>query len=186
MQGLPPVTNTRFALLHGLKLFLATELRSLGDYRRMAREFLLDHLPDDGNTDDLVVVIDEALTNVVRHSYGGQSNHTLQLQIHLETDPEGGPTDLTVIVVDRGEAGKRYSPSQQLAANLANMAAGEASGFGLVLMYRVMDSVEYWVTPQGENRLVLHKCFVRGRAHEQTYVSKLITELQDTGSLTPA
>lgn len=186
MQGLPPFTHTRYALLHGLKLFLATDLQSVGDYRRMAREFLERHLPNDQETDDLVVVIDEALTNVIRHSYEGQPNHTLQLQIHLEHHPEDGPLHLTVIIVDRGVAGASYSPSQRLASNLASLAAGELSGYGLVLIYRVMDTVEYWVTPQGENRLVLHKTYVKGQGPDDSYLSRLINDLQDNGSLSPA
>ena len=66
------------------------------------------------------------------------------------------------------------------------VAAGELSGYGLVLIYRLMDTVEYWVTPQGENRLVLHKSYVDGKPTEQTYVSQLISDLQDTGHLSPA
>jgi anti-sigma regulatory factor (Ser/Thr protein kinase) len=180
------MSNARFAMLSGLKLFLATDLRSMGDYRRLASEFLQRHLPTEPQTDDLVMVIDEALTNVIRHSYDGETNHTQQLQIHVEQHAEDGPTHLTVIIVDKGPAGKHYSPSERLASNLASLAAGELSGYGLVLIYRLMDTVEYWVTPQGENRLVLHKSYVDGQPTPETYLSQLITELQDTGHLSRA
>jgi serine/threonine-protein kinase RsbW len=185
MQGLPRFTNTKFAVLSGLRLFLATDLRSVGEYRRMAKAFLHQHLAAEHLTDDLVVVIDEALTNVIRHSYAGVPDHTLQLQMMVETQEESGQTHLTIIIVDQGDAGKGYSPSDRLAENLANMAAGATSGYGLMLIYRIMDKVEYKSTPQGENRLVLHKSYTDGQPDE-TYLSRLIHDLQDVGVLTPA
>lgn len=185
MEGLPLYTNAKYSRLSGLRVFLAADLRGAGDYRRKAQEFLHGNLVPSRLTDDLVLVIDEALTNVVRHSYEGQPNHTLQLQLFIETEEGGRETHLTVILVDRGEAGRHYSPSGRLAETLARLAAGDTSGFGLVLIHRLMDRVDYRVSPQGENRLVLHKSFVDGESDE-SYVSRLIHDLQDVGSLTSA
>ncbi|MFN3431580.1 MAG: ATP-binding protein, partial [Candidatus Sericytochromatia bacterium] len=111
MEALPHFNDAKFSRLSGLRLFLAADLHRIGEYRRHAQEFLQRHLVPSRLTDDLVLVIDEAMTNVVRHSYEGQVNHTLQLQLFIEAEEGDRQTHLTIILVDRGEAGRHYSPA---------------------------------------------------------------------------
>jgi hypothetical protein len=63
-------------------------------------------------------------------------------------------------------------------ATRASHQVGEPAGFGLVMLYRLMDHVDYHVSPQGGNRLVMRKWFCRD-AGSLGELRRLMAEIQD-------
>lgn len=140
----------------GLQLCLRSDLRHFARYRELARRFLAGELLADEVADDVVMVLDEALTNVSRHSYAEDARQLIHVQIAVDCDAHGRGRYLRVTIADAGTGGAGFEPARQLTANLARLADGEQTGLGLLLLFEVMDRVAYTPRP-GENRLVLEK-----------------------------
>lgn len=164
------------AEFHGLHLRLATDLRRFGAYRTETATFLRHHLECEETVADLVMVLDEACTNVVRHSYGGSADRCFYLEVVMENWSEGSAKLLTITLRDQGPGGKDFSPDRSVAEAAARCASGDVTGFGLVMLYQLMDQVEYETAEGGENRLVMRKFFPAGQDYQ--YVARLIEEMQ--------
>ncbi|HZY20258.1 MAG TPA: ATP-binding protein [Ramlibacter sp.] len=119
------------------------------------RGLLPDWLDDDGR-DAIELAVAEALTNVVKHGYGGDSVETVRLRL-LER-----PGGLEIELLDRG----RPIPDGRLEqadettfmfdpTDLANL---PENGLGLALIKAAFDEVRYR-TRRGVNRLQLVRRF---------------------------
>ncbi|MBI5379449.1 MAG: ATP-binding protein [Nitrospirae bacterium] len=89
------------------------------------------------------LAVDEACTNIIRHSYSSRSG-TITL------DVEVGNGAMTFTLRDRG---KPFSPEGQ--SDLPREL--KPGGLGMPLIQQVMDEVEYSRTPGGENLLRMVK-----------------------------
>ncbi|HEY9721777.1 MAG TPA: ATP-binding protein [Oscillatoriaceae cyanobacterium] len=159
----------------GLRLRIRSDLRHFERYRELARRFLAAELLPADCVDDLVLVLDECLTNVARHSYAESAEQSIRVQIDLECGPDGRGEHLYVAIVDQGGGGEGFDPATRLASNLERLAAGEQSGLGLLLLFEIMDQVGYRSVP-GENCLTLHKAFGR----KSTGLPRMIDEIRRT------
>jgi serine/threonine-protein kinase RsbW len=97
---------------------------------------------------DLQLAVDEAVTNIVLHGYGG---HSGPVELHME------PSGENVIVRIRDQA--RWFDSStvrapQLDTNLADRPFG---GMGLFLIKKMTDESEFRALPGGGNELELVK-----------------------------
>lgn len=141
----------------------------------MVAEFLAEHIRLPNLAQDVLLVIDEAMTNVVRHSYAGEVGHSVHMGITLrEVDPKH-LWRLDIEIIDQGTHGRTFDPAERL--DIAKTEAGRSTGFGVVLMHRLMDDVAYQVTDEGENRLKLGRWFCNARV-DLDYVLALVAELQ--------
>ncbi|MDB5096693.1 MAG: Histidine kinaselike ATPase domain [Cyanobacteria bacterium RYN_339] len=163
---------------HSLELFLTSDLGRIGPCRHRARKFLDAYLHDTADVEDMEVIIDEALTNIMQHSCAREPGHPVQMKIVLETLNGGLLSLLSVILVDRGPHGASYKPTERVDQTRASHVLGEPAGFGLVLLYRLMDQVDYQTCPQGGNRLVLRKWFCR-EAGSLVELRRLMTQIRD-------
>lgn len=159
-----PAPAPRYWESHSLVIRLASQASLLPSVRVQARAFLDRYLPSSEEVDDMELIIDEALTNVVIHSCAGGEIHPVQLKISLDAMDWGAVSLLTLVFLDRGERGRFYRPSDGVERTRAKHAAGEQAGFGLVLLYRLMDHVAYQVLPGGTNRMELRKWFCQDPA----------------------
>lgn len=162
--------------VHALELTLRADLTQFTLYRSVIRRFLERHLHFPMLAQDVVMVIDEALTNVTRHSYANASDQSAQLLLSLDADRSDPHTDLTIVLTDDGQGGKGFDPKRSLTENQARRSAGVPAGFGVMLMHRVMDDVHY--AAMERNRLTLRKRFCNAPA-ERDYIERLIHDLQD-------
>jgi serine/threonine-protein kinase RsbW len=97
---------------------------------------------------DLRLVVDEAVTNIVLHGYGG----------------EGGPVELLVardgddIVVRIRDQAPPFDPDGVVAPDLNTaLAERQPGGMGVFLMRQMMDEVQFRPLPEGGNELRLVK-----------------------------
>jgi len=108
---------------------------------------------DEDDLDDIGLAIDEACANVITHSYQeGQEQGAIEAQFTIESDK------FTIVIIDEGERGQMFSLDQ-----LSNVDKDEylrkltKGGLGVHLIKKIMDEVEYTVSPGKYNCLSMVK-----------------------------
>ena len=95
---------------------------------------------------DVILSVDEALTNVIRHAYGGEKN-AKKIQVMLSDQTK----QIEIVIEDQGPC---FDPRTQPAPELPPQKPG---GLGIHFVRTLMDRVDYEaLKPQG-NRLRLIK-----------------------------
>jgi serine/threonine-protein kinase RsbW len=93
---------------------------------------------------ELVLAVDEAVTNSVEHGLRGNEG---RIEVSVVPQRDG----LRVIIRDDAAL---FDPTRAIAAPLDRAKPG---GFGVELMHRLVDRVDYRVTRTGQNELTLLK-----------------------------
>ncbi len=106
----------------------------------------------DVDLEDIGLAIDEACTNVISHSYSKQGQGEISVEIEMET------TKITIILTDSGEEGQLFNPENLSSLDrekyLEKLTKG---GLGVYLIKKIMDEVEYTVSPGIRNCLTMVK-----------------------------
>jgi serine/threonine-protein kinase RsbW len=102
--------------------------------------------------EDIGLAIDEACTNVITHSYGGGKGGIIQVEINME------PNKVTITLTDKGEEGQLFNPDTLSPVDredyLKRLTKG---GLGVYIIKKIMDEVEYTVSPGVKNCLTMVK-----------------------------
>lgn len=97
----------------------------------------------------IVLAVDEACTNVIKHAYQNAPDRSIQIEIM----PDGKTFQVSVI-----DEGKSFNPNSakmpDLKQHLSNFRRG---GLGVYLMRTLMDKVEYNYSPGKRNEVRLIK-----------------------------
>jgi len=93
----------------------------------------------------IVLAVDEACTNVIRHAYKNQKDQPIIITCNIYSDK------LEIIIVDYGEPAdaKKIKPRK-----LDELRPG---GLGVYLMTSVMDEVKFYNGTENGNRLIMTK-----------------------------
>jgi anti-sigma regulatory factor (Ser/Thr protein kinase) len=95
----------------------------------------------------VVLAVDEGLTNVIRHCYGGRTDEPIELDLALEG---ADPAELVIRIRDFGPG-----VSEDCLRPPAEKDPHCPGGLGLRLIHEVMDSVRLERPPEGGNALIL-------------------------------
>ncbi|MGK0289057.1 MAG: serine/threonine-protein kinase RsbW [bacterium] len=102
--------------------------------------------------DDIGLAIDEACTNVINHSYRGDHSGNIKVDFELN------PVKFIIMIVDEGYSGQTFNPDLlspiDKEAYLQKLTRG---GLGVHLIKKIMDEVEYTVSPGVSNCLKMVK-----------------------------
>lgn len=124
------------AIVH--KLTIPSSTRFLEDVREFVSEHALDAEFSEADVEQLKIAVDEACTNVIEHAYDGEGEHPIDIAVILK------PDRFTIRIRDRG---KKFDPTRYKEPNLVEYAKTRKSGgFGVHIMRRLMDQVEYRTT----------------------------------------
>lgn len=129
---------------------LVTEavLENLGEVRQFVEGEARSHGVDSTAITDLVLAVDEAVTNIVVHGYKHQPGS-------LEVSIEDHPTSLFVHLRDEAPP---FDPCAHRVSDLAETLEKDTpGGFGLHLIYKSVDEVSYQTPRAGGNELTLVK-----------------------------
>ena len=97
---------------------------------------------------DMKLAVDEACANIITHGYAGMNPGSIMLELAFH------PARVILTLTDFGHPFEPYQPEPP---KLSDALDGKlTSGFGLFLIYSVMDAVDYQATEEG-NRLILTK-----------------------------
>lgn len=104
-----------------------------------ARRFVEKHARECGLPEDVVdrfrLAVDEACTNVIEHAYFGDASKEIGITITAT------PDRFTVVIRDEGQS---FQPQKYQSPNLVDLVHQRRDGgFGVHLMRRLMDRVEY-------------------------------------------
>ena len=109
--------------------------RYLGEVRQFVESYARQaHLQDDV-IEQFKIAVDEACTNVIKHAYRGEDNKQIDLAIIIDDDR------FTVRIRDEGRS---FRPQMYSEPDIFKYAESRrAGGFGVHIMRRLMDEVEY-------------------------------------------
>lgn len=133
----------------GLRLEVCSDPRLLGLIRGVVRSWMdAFDLVAEARRHEVVLAVDEACSNAMRHAYGGRCDETVDLTL--------GASDewLEIKVSDRG----RPCPPECLRRELPRVTSADdlrPGGLGLGLMRQVFDEVRLCSGPEGGNCVVL-------------------------------
>jgi serine/threonine-protein kinase RsbW len=101
----------------------------------------------------IVLAVDEACTNIIKHAYEYKKNHSIKLSIQTQG------TAFEVTICDKG---RPFDPSGIPQPNMKEyLSHFKKGGLGMYLMKTVMDKVEYDFKPGPENCVRLTKYLQR-------------------------
>lgn len=114
---------------------IASSTRHLEQVRRFVEEHTLKAGFDAQAIEQFKVAVDEACTNVIKHAYNGEDSHELSITIVTKKDR------CTISIQDTGVA---FRPQEYHEPDIFELAKRRhAGGFGVHIMRRLMDHVEY-------------------------------------------
>ena len=99
---------------------------------------------DESECRAIVLAVDEALTNVIRHAYHNRTDGVMELECRENAD------GLEIILLDKGDAPDRSKICTR------EIGCDQPGGLGTHIIKTVMDRVAYEETPEG-NRFVASK-----------------------------
>lgn len=131
-----------------LSIVFRSAPRLLCDVRAMIRSYLINQGVQDDKVQEVVLAVDEACTNAIRHAYRGASDQLLELSL----DSRDGWIEL--VVHDDGQPApwervRRKSEEDILAEALT------PGGLGMHLIYNVFDDVEFTPGESCGNTIVM-------------------------------
>jgi len=104
------------------------------------------------NIDDIGLAMDEACTNVISHSYLMDQEGMIKVEYTLSQE------NIRIKILDEGEKGQSFNPEELSPLDkeeyLSNLSRG---GLGVHLIKKIMDEVEYTVSPGVHNCLKMVK-----------------------------
>ena len=131
-----------------VRLIVRSDPRFLGSIRSLVRTWLQACEAAEDLVDTVVLAIDEACANVIRHAYEGRCDETLEVRLH-----ENGEY-LEFQVCDQGEPCppefNEPRPPQRPAVN--DLRPG---GLGVPLMHEVFDEVRFCPVASGGNCVIM-------------------------------
>ncbi len=123
---------------------LVSKSEVLSPLRKELRQLLGQGGWEKKSTEEILLAIDEALTNIIRHAYGGQPGAMVVLF-------DDGPEKTEIILED---CGKKFDPTQVPPPELPRHKPG---GLGVHFIRTIMDRVVYDEAFKEGNRLHLIK-----------------------------
>ena len=144
-----------------LNLDITSDVAELPTVRDAFRAWTAKHGWTEQQTADIVLAVDEALSNVIRHGYDGEPNHKIEIRARTRNDPARGK-GLEIRIRDFG---KQVPLDRIQGRDLDDLRPG---GLGVHIMRSVMASVEYSHAEGGGMQLVMRKYQRRGKRAPDT------------------
>jgi anti-sigma regulatory factor (Ser/Thr protein kinase) len=115
-----------------------SQTRFLAVERALVRQVgLLAGFPPE-TVDRIVLAIDEACTNIIRHGYGGPCDRPIEIGVELlGAAGDGQPAGVTFVIRDYG---RQVDPAKLVPRDVGEVRPG---GLGVHIIHQVMDKVEY-------------------------------------------
>jgi len=125
----------------GVEIRIQADPEYLCVVRRAARQAAQLVGLSEGETDAVILALDEALTNVIRHSYGGPCGNPII--VGIQRVKIAGRTAMELAVRDFG---RQVDPAEIRSRDLDDVRPG---GLGVHIIRSVMDEVEYSCPVEG-------------------------------------
>ena len=130
-------------MVQDAKITVRSSPRLLQAVRGFVRCFYQSYGVSKDKCDEVVMAVDEACTNAIRHAYGGDENSMLELDARVDD------AWIELVLHDHGKTAPedRVKPKPLKEPDLETLTPG---GLGVGLIYQVFDDVRYCaVEPHG-------------------------------------
>ena len=135
-----------------MRLVIDSRLSEIRRASELVDEFKARHGLADDDANAIHIVLDEVLSNSIRHGLGGAASHAIAVMLELSDG------EVTIEVEDDGVA---YDPTQAPAPVLAGtLEERTEGGLGMTFVRGLTNAIEYQRI-DGRNRLVLRRRIVR-------------------------
>ena len=135
-----------------MRLVIDSRLSEIRRASELVDEFKARHGLADDDANAIHIVLDEVLSNSIRHGLAGAASHAIAVMLELSDG------EITIEVEDDGVA---YDPTQAPAPVLAGtLEERTEGGLGMTFVRGLTNSIEYQRI-DGRNRLVLRRRIVR-------------------------
>lgn len=114
---------------------IAASTKNLSEVRNFVARHASSHGFDRQQIADIRLAVDEAITNIIKHAYKGEENHTIDIQVAFKKDR------ICIELLDTGTTFnlKRYS-EPNIKEKIKQKKRG---GMGVYLIHSLMDDVSY-------------------------------------------
>ena len=131
-----------------MRLVIDSQLSEIRRATELVDRFKAQHGLSDNDANAIHIVLDEVLSNAIRHGLAGSASHAIAVTLDLS----GG--EIRVEVEDDGVA---YDPTQAPAPVFADkLEEASPGGLGMAFVRQLTDSIEYRRI-DGRNRLMLRR-----------------------------
>jgi serine/threonine-protein kinase RsbW len=135
--------------VNALKLKIQSQTENLSLVRDFVSTIARDFGFDEESVNKIALAVDEACTNIIKHSYEFASNKDIEIDI---TTRQG---QLEIVITDRG---KSFDPTMIKIPDMKEyLSKYKRGGLGMYLMRSLMDKVEYKITHGKKNEVRLVK-----------------------------
>lgn len=131
-----------------IRVELLSDARLLQGVRSLMRAYLQGLGFSRERMSDIVLAVDEACTNAIRHSYGGRADGRVTLTLRSNAQW------IELQVADMGEPAPREKVARRELARPTRETA-QPGGLGVQLMYQVFDEVEFAPGEKRGNRVTM-------------------------------
>jgi serine/threonine-protein kinase RsbW len=127
---------------------VASSTKHLKEVRSFIQSYLLEEGFGEREVSEIILAVDEAYTNIIKHAYENNSSHKVLIAIGST------PTQLWIELTDHG---KHFDPAAYQAPDLMKRIKNkQRGGMGVYLIRKLMDVVEYTSTRE-KNTLLMKK-----------------------------
>ncbi len=133
-----------------LHLELDSNPAQLPGLRASMREFCIQHRWSEPQVGEIVLALDEAVTNIIRHGYDGASGR----KILMDAAMVDSPAREEQLEVRLRDFGRQVDPAEIRGRQLADVRPG---GLGVHIMRAMMSEVEYRHADGGGMLVILRK-----------------------------
>lgn len=133
-----------------LHVAFSSDAAELPGLRAKVRDFCAAHGWTDGQIGEIVLALDEAVTNIIRHGYGGAAGQAILLDAGMSADPMCGEQ----LEIRLRDFGRQVDPATICGRALHDVRPG---GLGVHIMRAMMSDVEYRRAEGGGMLVILRK-----------------------------
>ncbi len=129
------------------------ELKSKTENLKIIREFVSDFAKEKGfsvkEISDMILAVDEAATNIIKHAYGFDEDKEIIVNVKFENNK------LEISLIDFG---KKFDPDKAKLPDIKeSLKLKKSGGLGIYLMKKLMDDVIYEIDNPNYNKITLIK-----------------------------
>lgn len=122
---------------------------NLSEIRNFTEDFLISNRVIEEDRENIILAIDEACTNKIKHAY--HLDPTNDILISLEIKDQ-------LFIAEISDWGEKFDPDIIPVPNINdNYKNQRKGGYGIYLMKKLMDKIEYEFSKDGENKIILQK-----------------------------
>lgn len=109
--------------------------KNLSDVRNFVAQHATSHGFNRQQISDIRLAVDEAITNIIKHAYNGEENHTIEIELSFKNDR---------VCIELYDTGTTFSLKSFKQPNIEEkIKQRKRGGMGVYLIHSLMDDVSY-------------------------------------------